>query len=163
MTTIEVSRHQRCITLTAMTIAALVGLSCSSPTPPAPPKAPAAPATSAPPAAPAPAAPAPPAATDSGAPISAEATNVFNTRCSICHGTTGHGDGPGAVALNPKPRSFGDPTWQAGVTDEHIAKVTVEGGPAVGLSALMVPNPDLASKPEIVKDLVRLVRVFKQP
>ena len=26
--------------------------------------------------------------------------------CSICHGMTGHGDGPGAMNLNPPPRVF---------------------------------------------------------
>lgn len=89
------------------------------------------------------------------------ANEKWDTLCVTCHGATGKGDGPGAAALNPKPRSFADASWQASVTDEHIEKVIVEGGAAVGLSAGMAPNPDLADKPEVVKELRKRVRSFK--
>ena len=58
-----------------------------------------------------------------------------------------------AAALTPKPRDFSSPAWQASVTDEHIEKTILEGGQAVGLSMLMVANPDLASKPDVIKAL----------
>lgn len=29
--------------------------------------------------------------------------------CAVCHGPQGHGDGPVARSLNPKPRDFRDP------------------------------------------------------
>lgn len=93
-------------------------------------------------------------------PPAAEARQVFDTRCSVCHGTHGTGDGPGAAALNPKPRAFGDAAWQKSVDDARIAKTIVEGGPAVGLTPGMAPNPDLASKPEVVAELVKIVRKF---
>ncbi len=60
-----------------------------------------------------------------------EASTLLATRCAACHGTSGKGDGPAAAGLNPKPRSFSDPEWQKSVTDDHIAKVIVEGGAAV--------------------------------
>ncbi len=91
-----------------------------------------------------------------------EAREVFDKRCVVCHGDHGMGDGPGAAALQPKPRAFGDAAWQAGATDEHIAKVIVEGGPAVKLSPGMAANPDLAAKPEVVQELVKIVRSFKK-
>ena len=91
-------------------------------------------------------------------PLTAE--SVFATRCSTCHGTDGKGDGPASVALNPKPRNYTDPEWQKSVTDEHIKKTIVEGGAAVGKSPLMVPNPDLADKPEVVDGLLKIVRGF---
>jgi hypothetical protein len=91
-------------------------------------------------------------------PITAEL--IFSTRCSTCHGTTGHGDGPAAQALNPKPRNYTDPAWQKSVTDEQIKKTIVEGGAAVGKSPLMVPNPDLADKPVVVDGLVKIIRGF---
>jgi mono/diheme cytochrome c family protein len=133
-------------------------------------------APTSPPAAQAPTAPAPtdaaaagtataPAATGAvaaAADPAAEAENVFNTRCAVCHGMTGKGDGIGAAALNPKPRDYSDPTWQASVTDDSIAKVIVEGGPAVGKSPLMAANLDLKDKPEVVKALVAKVRSFKK-
>lgn len=92
----------------------------------------------------------------------AEARHIFDTRCAVCHGTVGKGDGPGSAALNPKPRAFGDSTWQKSVDDAHIAKTIVEGGLAVKLSAGMAPNPDLADKPEVVAELVKIVRKFGQ-
>jgi hypothetical protein len=36
------------------------------------------------------------------------------------------------------------------------------GGPAVGKSPAMPGNPDLQSKPEVVKELVKIVRAFKK-
>lgn len=89
-----------------------------------------------------------------------EARTVFAKRCQVCHGATGHGDGPGATALNPKPRSFQDTAWQSSVTDERIRTAITKGGPAVGLSPAMPPSPDLAKKPELMDELVKLIRGF---
>jgi len=93
--------------------------------------------------------------------VVAEAQKVWKDKCVTCHGDRGLGDGPGAAALNPKPRSFKDPKWQMQTKDDRIAKVVVEGGAAVGLSANMAPNPELADKPEVVAELVKIVRSFK--
>ena len=90
------------------------------------------------------------------------AKTTFSAKCVVCHGSTGLGDGPGAAALTPKPRAFSDATWQGAITDEQIAKTIVEGGAAVGKSPSMPPNPDLADKPEVVKQLVSIVRAFQK-
>ncbi len=90
----------------------------------------------------------------------AEAITIFNTRCAACHGMNGMGDGIAAAALNPKPRAYSDKAWQASVDDSHIAKVIVEGGAAVGKSAMMPANPDLKDKPEVVKALVAKIRTY---
>ena len=89
-----------------------------------------------------------------------EAQEIFRVRCVTCHGATGKGDGPGSAALNPKPRDYTSAEWQKSVTDEHLAKIIVEGGAAVGLSPLMPPNPDLAGKPQVVDALVAVIRSF---
>ena len=112
---------------------------------------------------PAAAAPTPKPEAAPSAPVAAadpatEAKEIFQARCVTCHGANGKGDGPGSAALNPKPRDYTSAEWQASVTDEHIAKIIIGGGPAVGLSALMPPNPDLADKPEVVAALVTVVR-----
>lgn len=112
----------------------------------------------APAAAPAAAAPAA-AAPAAGDPV-AEAEQIFSTRCTVCHGASGKGDGAGAAALNPKPRDYSDAAWQKSVTDDVLAKVIVEGGQAIGKSPLMAPSPDLKDKPEVVKALVAKVRSF---
>ncbi|MFT3840977.1 MAG: hypothetical protein QM723_28560 [Myxococcaceae bacterium] len=105
------------------------------------------------------AAPAAPAAPTVDA--KADAADIFKVRCSTCHGLEGKGDGPASAALNPKPRNYTDAKWQDSVTDEHIEKTIVQGGASVGLSPLMVPNPDLAAKPETVKELRKIIRGFK--
>jgi cytochrome c553 len=87
-----------------------------------------------------------------------EADTVWAQRCGTCHGVGGKGDGAAAAALTPKPRDFTLAAWQTSVTDEHIEKTILEGGQAVGLSMLMVANPDLASKPDVVKALRAHVR-----
>jgi cytochrome c5 len=97
-------------------------------------------------------------AEDIPAAATAEADTVWQQRCTTCHGAGGKGDGAAAVALTPKPRDFSVADWQKSVTDEHIEKTILEGGQAVGLSPLMVGNPDLASKPDVIKALRAHVR-----
>lgn len=86
--------------------------------------------------------------------------DLFKTRCAPCHGEAGHGDGPGAAALNPKPRNYTDVAWQTKVSDEDIRKTILYGGAAVGKSPAMPANPDLEGKPEL-DELVKTVRSFK--
>jgi mono/diheme cytochrome c family protein len=90
-----------------------------------------------------------------------EARTLFKTRCAVCHGEDGKGDGPGAAALNPKPRNYSDAAWQDSVTDEQIHKTIVFGGAAVGKSPIMPGNPDLEAKSAVVDELVKHVRSFK--
>jgi hypothetical protein len=91
--------------------------------------------------------------------ITPEVETMFTMRCTPCHGTTGHGDGPGSAALNPKPRNYTDAVWQKSVTDDQIKKTILYGGAAVGKSPLMPANPDLDGKPEL-DGLVAKVRSF---
>ena len=91
-----------------------------------------------------------------------EAGKIFGTLCANCHGADGTGNTPIAASLDPKPRNYTDPKWQASVTDEQIAKTIVGGGASVGKSNVMPPNPDLADKPEVVDALVQIIRGFKK-
>lgn len=102
----------------------------------------------------------PPAPAANQAAVTAEAKEMFASRCAPCHGASGKGDGPGAAALNPKPRDYTDAAWQKSVTDEQLKKTIVMGGAAVGKSPIMPGSPDLESKPEVVGALVKLVRDF---
>src|SRR5262249_4513171 len=36
---------------------------------------------------------------------------VYAARCTLCHGPQGHGDGPAAAAMNPKPRDHTDGSY----------------------------------------------------
>ncbi|MFT3773273.1 MAG: urate hydroxylase PuuD [Minicystis sp.] len=101
-------------------------------------------------------------ATGSDPEAAKRAKNIYNDRCVICHGAAGGGDGPTAAGLTPKPRNFSDAAWQSAKTDDAIGKAIVGGGQAVGLSPLMPPNPDLEKKPEVLAELVKVVRGFKR-
>jgi mono/diheme cytochrome c family protein len=87
-----------------------------------------------------------------------EGREIFDTRCSVCHGKEGKGDGPGAAGLNPKPRDLSDSAWQKSVDDTYIEKIIQYGGIAVGKSAMMPGNPDLNAKPDVVKGIRAVVR-----
>ncbi len=88
----------------------------------------------------------------------AEAEAFYTQTCVTCHGTLGKGDGPAAVALDPKPADFTSAEWHSSVSDEHIAKIIVGGGSAVGKAPTMPPNPVLKSKDEVVLGLVKHIR-----
>jgi len=88
------------------------------------------------------------------------ARQIFGERCTPCHGKEGRGDGPSSAALNPKPRNYTDASWQRGATDAGITKAILEGGQAVGKSPVMPANPDLLQQPEVVAELVKIVRGF---
>ncbi len=106
-------------------------------------------------------APPPAAAADPASDPVAEASEIYANRCTVCHGEKGKGDGPGSAALEPKPRDFTSPDWQASVTDDHLTKIIIYGGTGVGKAATMPANPDLDAKPEVVAELVKLLRGLK--
>jgi mono/diheme cytochrome c family protein len=101
-----------------------------------------------------------PAAPAPSAEAMKEAKQLYATVCTTCHGATGGGDGLASAALNPKPRNFSAADWQKSTKDELIEKVILEGGLAVGKSAVMPGNPQLKSKPDVVAALRVLIRGF---
>ncbi len=88
----------------------------------------------------------------------AEARRLFGSRCTPCHGPQGLGNGPAAATLNPHPRNFHDAAWQKAVTDDEIEKAIQYGGAAVSKSPNMPANPDLGSKPEVIRALRAHIR-----
>ena len=63
--------------------------------------------------------------------------SLYNSKCMICHGANGKGDGPAAAALSPQPKDFARPDFWQGDVDKKIAD-TVRNGlgpmPAFSLS-----------------------------
>jgi cytochrome c553 len=90
-----------------------------------------------------------------------DAKKYYASKCVVCHGESGKGDGPGAGALNPKPRDLTAADWQGATKDEDIKKVLLSGGAAVGKSPIMPGNPDLKGKEALQNELVKLIRGFK--
>ena len=83
----------------------------------------------------------------------------YNQFCVACHGADGKADGPGALAMNPRPRNFTDKAWQAKTPDENIIRILNEGGAALGMSASMAAWKGILTDEEI-KGMVGVIRSF---
>lgn len=101
----------------------------------------------------------PPPAGTPGPEAQAKAAQIFQQRCTPCHGAEGRGDGAASATLQPKPRNFHEAAWQQKVTDDHIVTIIKSGGAAVGLSPAMPSNPDL-NDPAVLAALKDHIRGF---
>lgn len=91
---------------------------------------------------------------------------LFVAQCSVCHGPNGSGDGPGAIALNPKPRDFRDGTFYLDANannetgeDADLARVILEGPGAFGGSTAMTGWKNAFSEDE-VRDVIAFIRTL---
>jgi mono/diheme cytochrome c family protein len=106
-------------------------------------------------------------AADTSAGSAAAGKTLYDINCMTCHGTTGKGDGPVGIALNPRPRDFStgdfvfDPTKDGKKgTDEDLVMVIKNGAAAYGGSPLMAPWPILSDAD--VQNLIAYIRALKQ-
>jgi mono/diheme cytochrome c family protein len=90
----------------------------------------------------------------------AEAQAYYIARCVVCHGAFGAGDGPSADSFNPRPHNETDPAWQASVTDDQIREIILKGGVKLGKSPAMPSSFRLRERPEVLDELVKMVRGF---
>jgi mono/diheme cytochrome c family protein len=81
---------------------------------------------------------------------------IFQTRCFVCHGREGKGDGPASTGLGASVRDLTSPSWQDSTSDETIRSVIRNGAQAVGGSAAMTPNRDLSDTQ--IQSLLRYIR-----
>jgi mono/diheme cytochrome c family protein len=93
----------------------------------------------------------------SPSPQAAEAGEaIFQTRCFVCHGRHGKGDGPASTGLGATVRDLTTPSWQDATSDETIQSAIRNGAQAVGGNAAMAPNRDLSDAQ--IQSLVRYIR-----
>ena len=124
----------------------------------------AAPAPQPPPSAPAPT-PAPAPATPPASVVpsgnlrgdAASGARIYAQYCASCHGPTGHGDGPVAGTLNPKPANHSDHVFMASLSDQHLYQVIAKGGASVGKSPMMAPWGGVINE-QGIKDLIAFLR-----
>jgi mono/diheme cytochrome c family protein len=58
----------------------------------------------------------------------AKGKTLFEANCASCHGSQGHGEGPAAASMNPKPRNFTNSAgWTNGFALPSIYKTLSEG------------------------------------
>jgi mono/diheme cytochrome c family protein len=84
-------------------------------------------------------------------------TRVFAQRCALCHGPDGHGDGPGSVALKPKPRNFHDQAYMSSRTDAQLLETIHKGKGA------MPKWEGVLSEGEITAVLAHIRKLGKKP
>jgi mono/diheme cytochrome c family protein len=87
----------------------------------------------------------------------ARGREIFAAKCTPCHGQKGHGDGPGAASLQPKPRNLTDAKYLSALPDELLFKTISEGGAAMGKSPFMPPWKGVLSDTDIW-DVVAYIR-----
>ena len=84
---------------------------------------------------------------------------LFVMYCQTCHGKTGHGDGPAAAALKPKPRDFSTPKNFKSKNDHEVFELISKGGAAEKLSPAM-PAWGAMLKKEQIWQLIAYIRGF---
>jgi mono/diheme cytochrome c family protein len=87
-----------------------------------------------------------------------EGASIFQSRCFVCHGRSGQGDGPAARGLGATVRDLTNPQWQATTSDDSIRSVIRNGARSIGGNPAMAPNPDLSDGQ--IQSLVRYIRGF---
>jgi mono/diheme cytochrome c family protein len=85
--------------------------------------------------------------------------STYETTCYPCHGTGGKGDGPAAVALNPKPRDHTNGEYMNKLTNRHIFDIVHGGGANFNMPG-MPAQPRLAD--DSVKNIIAFVRTLAQ-
>ena len=87
---------------------------------------------------------------------------LYKQYCSVCHGAEGKGNGPGAAAMNPKPRDHSDGSYMNKLSEAHLTKVVSKGGAAVGRSPLM-PAWESTMSAEQIQQVIAFVRTLAVP
>jgi len=86
--------------------------------------------------------------------ILAQGKAAFMINCASCHGNTGHGDGPAAAALNPKPRDFTSGYWRYGGGEARVTRTITEGSPGTGMASFIaLPLEDRMALAHYVRSL----------
>lgn len=78
---------------------------------------------------------------------------TYHTTCAPCHGEGGKGDGPAAIALNPKPRDHTNGAYMNKLTNEHLLTIVKGGGAQFGF-------PGMPAQPQLSDDTVKNVIAF---
>jgi len=66
--------------------------------------------------------------------VPAEPKAQFAALCSRCHGETGHGDGPIAVYLDPRPRDLSKSSFMKSKTRERLVASVTNGVPGTSMA-----------------------------
>jgi mono/diheme cytochrome c family protein len=91
-----------------------------------------------------------------GSALAADGAAIYASQCAFCHGVSGKGDGPAAVALKPPPRDLSTAEYWKSVNPEMLAIIIANGKPGTA----MLPFRDRLTAEEIAA-LVEHLKKFK--
>ncbi len=87
---------------------------------------------------------------------------IYGSLCASCHGASGKGDGPSAVALPVKPQNHTDGKYMNSLVDKYLFDFIKGGGASVGKSMLMPPWGGQL-KDEDIWNVLRYIRSLAVP
>lgn len=79
--------------------------------------------------------------------------DVFMHQCVACHGESGKGDGPAAIAFDPKPANLTDPNRIGVLTDDQILEVLRNGKGPMPAFGKLLSDQDILAVLEYVRSL----------
>jgi mono/diheme cytochrome c family protein len=89
--------------------------------------------------------------------------NLYQLRCTKCHGADGTGQGKIADLLDPKPANFTSAKWQASRTDAQIVDSITNGHESKQKLSKKMPYFGTRYSAVEIEALVTVVRGFKKP
>ena len=84
-------------------------------------------------------------------PEAADGEAVFLEYCAPCHGKSGEGDGPAAVAFDPPPSDFTDPDGVKARTLEEVISMIATGGGGMPAFWANLSQEDLETVAEYIR------------
>jgi len=92
----------------------------------------------------------------------AKGGGLYAVNCATCHGVAGMGDGPAAVALNPKPRIFTGGYWRYGGGVARVVQTISVGSPGTAMSAFTaIPMEDRFALAHFLRSLAPVLEEDK--
>ncbi len=92
----------------------------------------------------------------------------YDMFCASCHGPTGKGDGPVAIAIQPPPRDFSDGSFKFDTddsgepgSDDDLKNVITNGAGKYGGNMMMAPWGGTMSSAD-VENVVAFIRSLKK-
>ena len=82
-----------------------------------------------------------------------EGKEIYIKNCAICHGASGHGDGPGAKHLSPPPPDFARVRFWTGKSDSYLFHIISNG-------LETMPSWSEKLSPRQISDVLHYIRTF---
>jgi len=79
--------------------------------------------------------------------------DLFRANCVPCHGSKGKGDGPAAVAFDPRPADLTDPDVVKNRSSEELVRIISTGGGGMPAFASLLSEQEIAALAEYIRSL----------